>query len=136
MSEAVQLAPGSALLAGPLVVSDGSAFPGSTSTVPLALQPPQKPYAVTSGVLLFTISSLSFVVIPAVGAVGPVTQAHTVYVRSLGPIQLRLTYLGDASPGITYLSGLAVIEVDPSRAVTKIEALGAGQLEVFAAGNL
>lgn len=133
-SEAIQLT-NAQLQAGPQTVSDGSAFPAGQATIPLALLPTQKPYVVLGSATLNLQSPLAYVPLSAVGATGPVTQAHTLYVRSNAPIQLQLTYLGDSTPHTTYLMGLLVLEADPSHPIVAVAAQGAAFVESLAVGN-
>lgn len=135
MGDAIQFS-NAQLLAGPQVLSDGSAFPSSVSTVSLALQPPIKGFVTTTGVQLYNLSSPSSpMAIPGIGSNGPVTQAHTLHVRSQSPLQVLVTYLNDATAHTSYTLGELLIEADPAHPIVAVSIQGSGPVEVLAVGN-
>ena len=70
-------------------------FPSGEALVAMDLLPPLKGYIVTTGRQLYNINSPSaFAPIPGVGTNGPVTQGHTLYMRSNGPFLVQLTMTG------------------------------------------
>jgi hypothetical protein len=136
LGEVVQLV-NSQLVAGPPTVGDGSSFPAGQSVIPLDLVQVQKSYAVTTGRQLQNISSPSaYVVLPQLGSTGAVTQAHTLYMRSVAPFLVQLTQFGLTALQTLKLNGLLILEVDPAAYVTAIQVQGSGQLEWLAVGNL
>jgi hypothetical protein len=125
------------LLAGPSEVCEGDTFPAGGTTIPLALLGTWKPYVVDSGRQLYNVASpAAFVPLNGVGASGPVTQAHTLYLRVLAPVQVQLTYFGVVSAQVVYLSGLLLVEPDPAHPVTAVAVMGTAQVEFLAVGNL
>jgi hypothetical protein len=129
---AVQLT--ATLLAGPTTVTDNQ-FPSGTTNLPFGLNPPQKAYNVDTGVMVANvISPVAFVALGGVGPGGSVTQAQTLYVRTLTPVQVRLTYLGDVTPKIRYLGGATLEEADPAHPITLVEVMGSATVEYYAAG--
>lgn len=133
MGEAVQLQ-GATLAAGPTVVSDGSQFPSGSTTIPFALNPAQKPYVVETGRVLPTVNTANaYQIMQGIGTGGPVTQAHTLYVRVAAPMKIRITQNGVTN--VVLLNGVLLLEFDPSNPMTLLEINGSGQVEYAAWGN-
>jgi hypothetical protein len=124
------------LLAAPAAVSD-SQIPAGTDNIPFNLNPPAKPFNVSTGNVVQVNSPASFVTIPGVGgAVGPVTMGSLLYMRTLSPMRVRKTYGSIVIGGATGepFSGLHVIECDPASPLTLLEVMGAGQIEFWVCG--
>lgn len=79
-------------------------------------------------------SPSSYLVITGVGSADTVTQAAFFFIRTRQPMLLRLTYTGLSTPAEEPIRGLKIIEVDPTHPLTKIEVMGTGTIEMFAAG--
>lgn len=136
MSEIIQLGAGAVIQAGPGDVVDQGTFPSDVASIPLSLVGAIKPYIVSTGVQLYNWNTTLFTALPGVGSAGPVTQAHTLYMRTVVYMKVRLTYQNDASPHITYVLGMLLLEFDPgNNPVVLVEAIGAGQLQMLAVGN-
>lgn len=133
MSEQLQLTGGAALQGGPSSVCDGTGgFPSAAVNVPLSLLPSCKQYVVSSGPQLANVNSPSA---PGALSIGAVTQAHTIYLRTNVPMVFSITYTGNATPQLTYVNGMVIIEVDPAHYVTAIAVQGVGQAEYLCVGN-
>lgn len=136
MSDTIQLGGGAVLQAGPAAVDDCGSFPAGATSIPLQLLPVAKGYVVTTGRQLYNLSSPSaFTTLPGVGALGPVTKAHTLYLRCLSPFEIRITNATDGTTKVNYVMGLFLQELTQGQEVVLVEAMGAGQLELLAAGN-
>jgi hypothetical protein len=122
------------LVAGPAMVSD-SFFPSGTSTIQLSTAPSPKQYAVDTGPQRPLVNSpSSFQTLSGIGAGQTVTMASFLYFKSLTPVQLRLTYSGDATPKVRYTNGNVIEEFDPAHPLTLLEIMGSGQVEYWACG--
>jgi len=133
VAEQVQLT--GTVLGAPASTTD-STFPASAVNIPFTLNPPQKTFNVAAGGFPINLNSpAAFVAIPGIGGVvGPVTQAQLLYGRVSTPMRFRLTYLGDATPYVSYVGGIFIIEADPSSPITLFEVRGSGTLEFYATG--
>jgi hypothetical protein len=132
MANSVQLS--GTLIASPSATSDTS-FPAGTDNIPFNLNPPAKVYNVSTGNVVAINSPSAFVAIPGIGAApGPVTQGQLLYVRSIGPMQIRKTYGAFGVVGPEPFSGLHIIESDPSNPLTLLEFKGSGTIEFWSCG--
>jgi hypothetical protein len=126
------------LVAGPASVSDNP-FPSGVTTIPFGLNPPAKQYNVDTGKNVATVNSPSaFVALGGVGALGPVTQGHTLYIRTIQPMTIRETTAVPSSADnvVVYpLNGVTIREYPADHYLKLIEVEGAGQIEYWAAGN-
>lgn len=137
-----------ATLSGNLYVqpSDASgAFPAGATSIPLALSPSPKSLTVDSGVVKRNVASpAAFVALSGVGASDAVTQGSFLYVRTNAPMQLRMTFNNPAGGVTTAVvpvgssigGGLLVLEFDPTRYLTLLEAEGIGTIEYLVGGPL
>jgi hypothetical protein len=133
VSNAASLA--ATLIAGPQQVQD-TQFPSATVNIPFGLLPTTKAYNVDTGTQTPQVNSPSvFVTLSGIGTGQTVTQALTLYVRCLIPMQIRLTFSGDATPKVIYLQGVLLLEASVAAPITLLEAMGAGQVEFWASGN-
>jgi hypothetical protein len=123
------------LVAGPAQISN-SFFPSGTTTIPFGLQPNPKGYSVDTGPQRPLINSPNaFQTLSGIGSGQSVTQASTFYLRTGGlPFQVRLTYLGDATPKVMYVSGVLLLEPPQQSPLTLVEVQGGGQIEYWASG--
>jgi hypothetical protein len=117
---------------------DGS-FPSGMTTIPLALNPPNKPYAVTTGDQIANVNSPSvFVALGGIGAGGSVTLATTLMVRTSTSIALQLTQNngGSGTNTITLgsLSGLFIWEAPTGWEIEGVSVKGSGTIEYWAGG--
>lgn len=126
---------GATLVGGPGVGSDGSVFPSGFSDIKLDLNPAQKSYQVTSGRQLANINApVTPQALSGIGAGQSVTQATTLYMRSISPFLVAVTYTGVAGAQSFPLLGLLILEVNPANPITGVTVVGAGQLEYLAVG--
>jgi hypothetical protein len=124
------------LVAGPAQSTD-TTFPSTVTNEPFNLNPANKSYNVTTGMNVVSANSpSSFETLPGIGgAVGPVTQAKVLYLRTVVPMQFRITYTGDATPKVRYVNGISIEEVDLSHTITLVEVQGAGVVSYWACGD-
>jgi len=122
------------LVIGPGQVSD-SYFPSGSTTIPIFLNPTPKTYAVDTGPQRPQVNSPSaFVALSGIGSGQTVTQASYFYFRCQTPVQLKITYLGDATQYIRYVNGVVMEECDPTHPITSVQIQGSGQVEYWACG--
>lgn len=123
------------LVTGP--ASSDTTFPGGVSNIPLLTNPSPRPYNVTTGDQAVMVNSpSSFVTLPGIGGTVGVTQATFLLMRVNVPMQIRLTFSGDATPKVFYVGGLfGPLETDPSKPITLVEVQGSGTVEYLATGN-
>jgi hypothetical protein len=132
--EVIQLG-NATLQAGPASSSADSPFPSGQATIPLALFPIAKSYSVGTGPQLQNVSSPNApVALPGIGASGPVTQAHTLYLRTQVPMVVSLTKNGGSAQTVNVL-GLLLVEFDPNNPLVALAVQGTGQVEFLAVGN-
>ena|ERR1700729_236133 len=134
MSETITMQ-GSALTAGPNLCSDGSVFPSGATSIQLDLNPAQKGYQVGTGRQLLNVNTQSPQALSGIGAGQTVTQATTLYMRSVSPFTVQVTYTGVSGTQPIPLNGLLVLEANPSNPITAVTVVGSGQLEYGAWGN-
>lgn len=133
MSNAASLS--AQLVAGPQSGTDTN-FPGAVTNIPFNFNPPVKSYNVDTGAKYANINSpAAFVALVDLGPTGAVTQGLTLYVRTVVPMQLRITYQGDVTKYVRYIAGAVIEEVDPTHPIVLLEVQGSGQIEWWAAGN-
>jgi hypothetical protein len=125
------------VIAGPPTAGEG--FPAALTTVPLSFRSNPKSFGVASGVLTRQLnSSNAFVPLQGVGPTDTVTKADTLYLKSNGRIDLRLS-IDDGSNGLDLrvitIDGLVVLEFDSSRSLKLLEAQGSATLEYFLSGQ-
>lgn len=121
------------IAADPSTVSDGS-FPAGSTSIPFALNPPSKPFAVDTGRQLLTVNSPSaFTAFAGLGANAAVTKANFLYVRVNQSMQIRITQNSVAR--VVQTNGLFVLEADTGVEVTLVEFQGAGTVELYASGQ-
>jgi hypothetical protein len=132
---------GNAQLSGELVVNpgiDAGSFPAGISNVPLSLLPCSKPFVVSTGDQVANVNNVSLAPVGGVGASGPVTNAHTLYLRTAAPMKVQLTLNNDGSGTTTEtlnVNGTLLIETATGYEVQGVEVLGVGVLEYLAIGN-
>ena len=99
------------------------------------LNPDPKGYTTTTGASTSTLNSpSSFQALGGVGATAQVARAHTVYLRTMQPMTVRLTFV-DTTQSVEKFSGLKVLEPMPGNEVTLVELEGSGTFEFCAWGN-
>jgi hypothetical protein len=118
----------------------GGSFPSGITQIPFGLNPPSKPYTVSTGAMVATVDSpSSFVALGGIGAGGAVTQATTLYLRTTAPIALQLIRNNNGSGTTTItlgqVSGVFLLEAPAGYEVQSVLVEGAGTVEYFAAGN-
>jgi hypothetical protein len=126
-----------ALIGGP--PSGGEVFPAALFNVPLKLRTDPKGFGAATGILQRTITSaVAYVQLADVGANGTVTQANTLYLKSAGPIDVRLTC--DDGVGGNVVSeyqqdGMSLLEFSDVKFLKMVEVRGSAQIEFFASGT-
>lgn len=129
-----------ALIGGP--PSGGETFPAATFSVPLRLRSDPKGYNAATGVLQQQVSTAPgvYVTLTGIGTGSTVTKANTFYLKSSGPVLLRLTTddgLGGSVVAVLPVDGLAgPIEFDATKFLKLAEVSGSAQLEYFASGQI
>ncbi len=122
---------------GPASVCD-SEFPGGDSTANLTLTPASKVANVATGIPRMTLNSPgAYVALSGIGALGPVTQANLLYLRSEQAIWVRLTFENGSDADVVSelpVQGLLIIEVESARYIKLLEAKGSGKIEWCASG--
>ena len=130
-----QITVAATLIAAPAQSTDQQ-FPSGTTTIPFVTTPSPKTYNVDTGRNTAQVNSpSSFVALQGLGANGPVTQAHTVYIRTSVPMNVRLTYQGGSALGPLPIQGVFFLEVPPATPLTLVEIEGSGTVEYYFAGN-
>lgn len=142
MSDSVTLL--GTLMAGPQGVCEGG-FPSGLLQVQFGLAG-SCPGAGTKPASKKTWSSQdinspsAYVAIDGVGTGESVTQANTVYIRTVVPMQIRATFAnpegGADIVSIVPVLGLFILEPSAAGYVKLLEAKGQGKVEVFASGNV
>lgn len=126
----------------PTSSADGT-FPGGSDSIPLGLNPSQKPASVDTGVVQANINSPgSYATLPGVGAAqgNAVTQGNFLYLRTKVPVLVQLT-VNNPAGGTTTIAGIPVngtfiLEFDATRYLVGLAVQGSGVVEWFVSGNL
>jgi hypothetical protein len=127
--------PGSISLDGQLTATPQCAgsFPVGITNIQLGVNPcTGKPYTNSTGDMQVTVNAVAYEQLQGIGA-GGVAAANTLYLRSVTNMQVRLT-LADASQPVLFVNGTLFYEAQAGKEVTKVEVIGSGTLEYFAAG--
>lgn len=127
--------PGTIQLVGELLATPGcsGSFPAGITTITLGVNPcTGKPYTNATGDMQVTVNASTYETLQGIGT-GGVAAANVLYMRSVSPMQVRLT-LADASQPVLFPSGTLLFEAQAGKEVTKVEVIGSGNLEYFAAG--
>jgi hypothetical protein len=126
-----------ALTGGP--PSGGDTFPAAVFTAPLRFRSNPKGFGVATGVLTQIVASPAvYLTLPGVGTGGVVTKADTFYLKSSGPIDLRLTTDDGAGGDVVSVvpcDGLHLSEFPTSKFLKLIEVQGSATIEYFASGQ-
>ena len=126
-----------ALVGGP--PSGGEVFPAALFNVPLKLRTDPKGFGAATGVLQRTITSaLVYVQLLDVGTGGSVTQANLLYLKSAGPLDVKLTCddgVGGDVVSEFQIDGMNLQEFSDVRFLKKVEVRGSAQIEFFASGT-
>lgn len=127
-----------ALIGGP--PSGGETFPGATFSVPLRLRTDPKGFNSATGVLQRQIATAPgvYVTFGEVGTGASVPKANTLYMKSNGPVLVRLTTddgLGGSVVAIVPLNGAMLVEFDDTKFLKLLEASGSALVEYFASGQ-
>jgi hypothetical protein len=126
----------SQLTSGPDVCCNGPSvvFPGGSEVIALSLLPASKPFTVSTGRQTPNVNTpSSFVALAGIGT--SVTQATTLYLRTIVPMQIVVTYAGISLPTAQGVYGTVLVEADPSHAITGVTIQGVGQIEFEAWGS-
>lgn len=132
-----QLSLEGALLAGP--PGCGGTFPTTSTSTPIGFYTEPKGFTSCSGALSRTLNSpSSFVTLPALGASGDVVQADTLYLKSDGPVVLRMVQDdGSGVTTVTYdlpVSGLVILEFPAAQPLLGISVKGTARIEYLLSG--
>jgi hypothetical protein len=125
------------LTAAPAQATDQT-FPSGTTTIPFATTPDPKTYTNDTGrnnVSNFASPS-SYTALAGLGTAGPVTQAHTLYVRTANPMMMQLTFQGGSALDPIQIQGVFFMEFPPNLPLVLVEMQGVGAIEYYFAGNL
>lgn len=125
------------LLAGP--PGCGGTFPTASLAEQLALYTSPKPYQAATGVLSRTVNSpAAFVPLNALGVAGDVTQCDFLYLKSDGPLILRMVQDdGSGSGTITYdmpIQGLVLLEFPSAQPLLGISVKGTARIAYLLSG--
>jgi hypothetical protein len=129
------------LVTGPQQVTDNP-FPSGVATIAFGLNPPQKQYNVTTGDQVINVNSPnSYQTVDCIGTGGAVTQATTLFIRVMqgSGMMVQKTYNNLSGTGTTTitepLGGTMLVEYPTNGALIGLGIQGAGQVELWAAGN-
>ncbi len=134
-----QLSIQGAITAGPPNVSDGG-FPSAMITTRLRGKQEPKGFNACSGVIQQRVAIVapSWLTLRCIGPDGPVVRADTLYIRSDGPVLLRLTTSDGISADVVRtmpLDGLGMWEFPSTNFLTLLEVQGSATLEFLASGQ-
>jgi hypothetical protein len=122
---------GSELVATPQCAA--GSVPSGITNIPLALNPCNKPFNVSTGDQQYTANSpSSYVTLSGIG-VGGVTAASFFWMNCPTGIQVKLT-LADASTLVVFVSGNFMLEATAGKEVTLAQVQGSATIEYFASG--
>lgn len=125
------------LLAGP-PKSSCNGFPSALVNAAFELTPPNKSAAVSCYGSPNVNTPSSFVELDGVGPGNTVTQGTFLYIRTTGPMTIRITQGsgGGAVVSTLLIQGLYIQELQAGTPLTLLEAQGVGVIEYFVSGNL
>lgn len=109
-------------------------FPSGVAKWDFELSPPSKAANVSFSANRNLNSSGSYAALDGVGAGKSVTAATTLYVRTETAMLIRITF-ADTTTAVIPVQGLFILEAQPAKTITLLEAQGVGTIEYFAAGN-
>jgi len=126
------------MVAGP--PSAGETFPGTVASVPLRLRTDPKGFNSATGVLQRQIQTNPgvYVTLGEVGASGSVPKANTFYIKSGGPLTLRITTddgVGGSVVAVVPIDGFNFFEFDTTKFLKLAEVSGSALIEYFASGQ-
>lgn len=126
-----------ALIGGP--PSGGEVFPAAIFNVPLKLRTDPKGFGAATGVLQRTVTSPTvYVTLTGVGSGDTVTQGNTLYLKSAGPLDVRVTCddgVGGDVVSEFQIDGMTFTEYSDLRYLKKLEVKGSAQIEYFVSGT-
>jgi len=128
-----------ALLAGP--PQGGDVFPSALMNVPLRLRTSPKGFGSATGILHRTIMSngpTEYVTLADIGDGSTVERATLLYLKSSGPLDVRLTCddgLGGNIVSEYQQDGFSLLEFTESKHLKRVELRGSAQIEFFACGR-
>lgn len=125
------------LTAGPQAAGDS--FPSANMTAQLKAKNNDRGFNAATGVLQrrLSVSSPTYAALSGVGASDTVTKGTFLYLKSDGPILIRLTHddgVGGNTTVILPLEGMTVIEFQDTKYLKLLEAQGSALLEYFVCG--
>lgn len=123
-----------AIIAGQLG-SQECAFPNAITNI--VLQVPQIS-APASFYSQKQVAAASFATLDGIGTGKAVTKAQFLYLRTNGPVQLRITQQPDSGPdvpAVEWVNGTLLKQVPANNYIKLVEILGTATVEYFAAGN-
>lgn len=119
--------------AGPPTVSSET-FPASSFSVPLAFRSGTRSFGTATGVLVRTVAVSS----PAFLVIATITRGGFLYLKTSGPLVLRLT-VDDGSLGnvleLVPVDGLLIREFPSNLFLKQVEIQGSGTIEFFVSGE-
>ena len=122
------------IITGQLGAGD-CAFPNAVTN--LVLQVPQVP-APASFYSQKQVTAPAFAALDGIGSGKAVTKAVFLYLRTNGPVQLRITQQPDSGPdvpAIEWVDGTVMKKVPANNYIKLVEILGTATVEYLAAGN-
>lgn len=126
------------LTCGPAIVTDNT-FPAGSSTTEFTSTPSPKPSAVDTGLPTRQVNSpSSYTTLTGVGDTDTVTKADTLYLRTVSPMLVRLTFAQTGGPDLASevpVHGLLLVEVPTAQYLKLVEVKGAGAVEYLASGQ-
>ena len=125
------------IVAGPASSSEG-VFPGSTMDIPLSTKENPKGYQRATGILRRSVSVASPSWLDLGEPGNTVTQANFLYLRSDGPLSLRLTTddgLGGDVVAVIVVQGLHITEFNQINYLKTLEVQGNATVEYFMSGQ-
>jgi len=109
-------------------------FPASSWSVPLAFRSGTKTFGAATGVLVRQVNAPS----PSYASLASITRGDFLYVKTSGPLVLRLTVDDGAGADVLELvpvDGLLLREFSSLRYLKLVEAQGTGTIEFFVSGS-
>ena len=128
------------LTTGPSSLTDQQ-FPSGVTSISFGLNPPTKPYTVSTGAVVTIQSPSSPVSVDSIGTGGQVTQATTFYARTSAQMLVTLV-CADPGGGADHTSVIPInglmgpIEFPSNGYLKSLSVQGSGTFEYWAAGNL
>jgi hypothetical protein len=109
------------------------AFPGGVGSFSLATSPDPKGYSVNASGVKNLNSPSVYVPLPGLGANSDVANADFLYLKSNGPVFVRITQT--AGVQVIHLQGMLMLEFPANDLLTLVELEGSATVEYFVSGQ-